>query len=183
MKEGKYLDEILKRRGATWLRQGRIVVIPAGFNSEPSDLQVLLSPELLQRVEELEDDLHYTQTRLGEYLCPHCQAELSASGSFEVSRYADAYYQTFHCGYSAVGGRMERPCPSDPKFPTLDDYELKLKSSETKWGIEWTCDAVPKTAMARRIHLPVGIGRSEEQARQYVVAWYQQMAKRWEKSV
>ena len=62
----------------------------------------------------------------------------------------------------------DRLCPSDPKFPTLDEFELKT----VQRGNEWYCHAVPKTANSRRIELSIEHGNTEYEARQQVIKRY-----------
>jgi hypothetical protein len=148
--EGKYMEEVRGHRGASWFKHGRVVLIPASFDVEPVDLQTLLNADLLRKVEGLEEDLDLTRDALSQYLCPYCGAGL---GSFGV----------FACGYP------EKPCPSDPEFPKLEDFELKLR--QDSYG-EWICEAKGKTPNARRVGLGSQPGRTEDEARQRVIDRY-----------
>lgn len=105
--------------------------------------------ELLERIEDLKQ-------RIDE--CPHCEAELITLGGDEDE------YRAYSCGYSR--GTYNHPCPYDPNFPTLEDYELVTqKRRET-----WYCSAKPKTKTAEMLDLDTQRGRTEEEARQRVAA-------------
>lgn len=173
--EGKYMEEICKRKGASWAKKGRVVLIPMGFGVEPTDLQALLNADLVRRVEELQEDLEITQDELGQYRCPYCGAALSSAASVELDEHSDGYYQSFECGYAVLDGYPETLCPSDPKFPTLEDFDLQVH--KTKYENEWICTPVPKTPHARKVDLYPQPGRTEEEARQRVIEWYNYIMK------
>jgi hypothetical protein len=118
------------------------------------------------------------------FKCPHC-------GDFLVERY-DTYlvedadevvtFSTFECGYVSIDGYMRRPCPSDPRFPKLQDYTIKCQENskkQTTWEPtwKWTCFAVPKTDMARLLSLEPGYGQTKRGARRMLSRHYAEAAK------
>jgi len=171
--EGRYMEEVCKRKGASWVKKGRLVLIPASFGVEPSDLQTLLNAELLQKVEELEGELETTRDALGQYICPYCGAGLSSAGPGDPD--GESYFQSFECGYSRIDGSVERLCPSDPRFPKLEDFEFRLDKTSHD---EWICSAIPKTAAARKVQLWPEPGRTEEEAKRRVVEHYNYIAQK-----
>jgi hypothetical protein len=173
--EGKYMEEVCRRKGASWFKKGRLVLIPVGFGVEPSDLQTLLNADLLSKVEGLEEELDATRDALGQYTCPYCGAGLSSAGPVELDEHTDGYFQVFTCGYSCGDGYEERLCPSDPKFPKLEDFELKVHLD--KYG-EWICHPISKTPNARKVGLGSQPGRTEEEAKQRVIDRYNYVSKK-----
>ena len=88
--------------------------------------------------------------------------------------------RTFECGFTDSGGETRRPCPSDPDFPAFGDYDiLCVEKTEAGSLFRWTCDALPKTKMARLLHLPSAYGRTENEARRELSAQYEQRASPW----
>jgi hypothetical protein len=133
--EGRFMEEIQKRKGASWVKQGSIVLIPAGFGMEPTDLETLLNSELARKVGDLQD-------QLAEYTCPICGEGLSSAGPIQLSEDSDGYYQSFGCGYAAIDGHPESLCPSDPLFPKIRDFDLQVSKIDPqrqvyRAGAEW----------------------------------------------
>jgi hypothetical protein len=66
MIEGRYL---WRRRPSEGGRPGlsQAVLIPVGFNVEPTDLRTLLKPAMLQKLEEVTDELEASCEDLGQY--------------------------------------------------------------------------------------------------------------------
>lgn len=77
-------------------------------------------------------------------------------------------YERFECGYES-GGRSERPCPSDPKFPKFDDYDLTFQDVGDSM---WRCYPLGRTPMARSVSLPSGGGPTKQDAEAKVRQWY-----------
>lgn len=171
--EGKYMEEVCKRNGASWVKKGRLVLVPAGFGAEPSDLQTLLNAKLLEKAEQLEEELQATQDELGQYTCPYCGAGLSSAGPGDPD--GESYFQSFECGYSCIDGSVQQLCPSDPKFPELEDFEFDLRLTSHN---EWICTAIPKTPAGRHVHLLSQPGRTEEDARRRVIEQYNYTARK-----
>jgi hypothetical protein len=94
------------------------------------------------QLEELEDELGATPADLSRYRCPHCSAEMTASGGYPIDEHNKGDYEQFSCGHGRRDGRVVSLCPTDPKFPKLEDFELVM--SQTKSG-EWICWPKPKT--------------------------------------
>jgi hypothetical protein len=167
--EGKYMEEISKRRGASWVKPGRLVLIPVAFNIQPTDLRTLLEPVVLQRLGDLTENLEATQEELSRYRCPYCKAEMTASGGYPIDEHNDGDYEQFSCGYGVRDGRVESLCPKDPNFPKFEDFELIMR--QTKDG-EWICWAKPKTRYATLVRLDSCPGRTVEEAQRRVKARY-----------
>jgi hypothetical protein len=90
---------------------------------------------------ELEEQIEGLEDRLAPFKCPTCGAPLCETRRV-THESGDDMIEMFECGYQAGGGR---PCPSDPKFPTFDDYELQLKYFPD--ASRWSCYAIPRTQM------------------------------------
>src|SRR5258708_1158737 len=120
-------------------------------------------------MEELEDELGATRDDLSRYRCPHCNAEMTASGGYPIDEHNDGDYEQFSCGYGLRDGRVESLCPKDPHFPKFEDFELVM--NQTKSG-EWICWPKPKTPHARLIGLGSCPGRTEEEAKRRVKVRY-----------
>ncbi len=82
--------------------------------------------------------------------------------------------------YTVFGGEIESPCPSDPKFPKLDEYRLETSENPDEPHFKWSCSAFPKTEMARRLRLFVEYGETEDEARAKTFEKYARMSKRWD---
>jgi hypothetical protein len=80
--------------------------------------------------------------------------------------------ESFACGFQSFDGVVQRPCSSDPKFPSMEDYELVCERTSGQAGHEWTCCARPKTHMARKLWLEPAYGRSEKEVRRKMAATY-----------
>ena len=126
-----------------------------------ADLEKMASGEAIA---ELQRKIEELRAQVAEYQCPHCGAPL-------MERDWDLV-ETYECGFQTSAGTIQRPCPSDPRFPSLDDYDVTCKRASGQSDYEWQCDARPKTDMARKIHLDSGYGRSEDEARRKVKATY-----------
>lgn len=167
--EGRYMEEVSKRRGASWVKPGRLVLVPVAFGIEPTDLRTLLAPAMLQKLEELEDELYATRDDLSRYRCPHCNSELVASGGYPIDEHNDGYYEHFSCGFGLRDGQVESLCPKDPNFPKFEDFELQMHQSKSG---EWICWPKPKTRYAGLIGLSSTPGRTQEEAQRRVKAHY-----------
>ena len=167
--EGRYIEEITKRRGASWVKPGRVVFVPVAFGIEPTDLRTLLNPAMIQKLEELEDELDATRDDLSRYRCPHCNSELVAAGSYPIDEHGDGDYEQFSCGYGLRDGHVESLCPKDPNFPRFEDFELMMHQEKSG---EWICWAKPKTPYAGLIGLGTSPGRTQEEAQRRVKAQY-----------
>jgi hypothetical protein len=116
-------------------------------------------------IEELHQRLQEAEEALLEYRCPDCDSEM-------VFRYGDV--EEFACGYQTGGHFGTRPCPSSPKFPKIDDYELRIFALDEKESVwKYYCCALPKTDVARSVHLEHRSGRTPEEAREAVIEYYE----------
>jgi hypothetical protein len=165
--EGRYIEEISKRRGASWVKPGRLVLVPVAFGIEPTDLRTLVDPAMLQKLEELEEELDATRDDLNRYRCPHCNSELVASGGYPIDEHNDGDYEQFSCGFGLRDGHVESLCPKDPNFPKFEDFELQMYQSKSG---EWICSPKPKTRCAALIGLGSSPGRTQEEAQRRVTA-------------
>jgi hypothetical protein len=130
----------------------------------------LINAELLKQVEATEETLELTLRELSEYRCPYCNSPQSASGSIPVTEHDDGYYQVFECGYRMIDGFDQYLCPKDPKFPTIDEFDLLTR--QTSDG-EWVCYAKPLTPYAHKVELSnTPPGKTEEEARQRMIERY-----------
>jgi rubrerythrin len=114
------------------------------------------------RIAELNEQMNTAQGMLEEYeyfkeefSCPYCSMPLATRSDG---------YTSYECGYSPEG----HPCPHDPEFPTLDEYELELKHNRN----QWYCFAKPKTKNASKLTLDSTWGHTPEKAKERMVERY-----------
>jgi len=81
-------------------------------------------------------------------------------------RYGDEEYDTFECG--STRGWRDRPCPRDPCFPQLTDYDLTFFDENGAW----TCMAFGRTEQARAVELASGSGPTRDKAAKWVKRSY-----------
>lgn len=139
-------------------------------------IESVVNPPL---TEGLQDQLQQATVDLQEYRCPFCQSPLTTRASVPLSEDVEGTYETFECGYAQVDGHMERPCPSDPKFPKLEDYEFHFQAIEGDSHWKWTCFAIGRTRESRALQLLSGYGRTKEEAREKVEDSYRRYADPW----
>jgi transcriptional regulator with XRE-family HTH domain len=104
----------------------------------------------------------FTQQTLREFeadfLCPTCGA-LLAERSFVDHEYGDVEIEVFECGL--MRGWKDRPCPKDPQFPRIEDYELQhSQDGEDRWH----CFGLGKTEQARSVEFSPGFGSTKAEA-------------------
>ena len=128
-----------------------------------------------EAISELQDELEVMRSQLSEYQCPYCQSELVEMTYIEYDERSSGQVESFECGYSR-GGWRTRPCPEDPEFPKLTDYELVVTREEGR-GEAFLCFARPRTDMARAVNLAVGIGRTATEAKDSVRAQYHRLSR------
>jgi hypothetical protein len=132
--------------------------------------------------EQLQEELATTKDEIREFRCPHCSAPLTSRAEVDLDEHTSDSVESFACGYSTLGGFVESPCPSDPKFPKLEDFELRCTckanplTPKDRW---WTCSAVGNTPMAKKVHVGSAVGRTEAEAKQKVIEQYERISKRW----
>lgn len=112
--------------------------------------------------ETLVAELENVRNEPAEFQCPHCKAPLSERGARPLSADCEVLYEAFECGYAAEDGQMERPCPSDPFFPSFEDYFLEFTEASDNRTLY--CRAVPCTEMAKLLRLSPTFGRTKDEA-------------------
>ncbi len=136
--------------------------------------------ELQEEIERARDELDVTREELSQYRCSFCGAELTSriDAPMDLEENDWGIRENFACGYQTFAGFTERPCPKDPCFPSLEEYDLQVREMDSKerhW--RWQCYAQPKTDMARRLHLPTGYCRTREEAEKYVRGAYERYSR------
>jgi TIR domain len=141
-------------------------------------IDAVLNPPIAQ---DLQDELRHAEENLLEYSCPYCRAPLSTRSFVTLSEHDEGAYEDFECGYAQIDGYKQRPCPSDPKFPKLADYELTYREikGDTVW--RWQCFAHGKTRESQLLSLTAGLGRTQEEALQRVEEAYERCARPWKR--
>jgi len=174
--ESNLIEAVHRKRGAQWEDRGTLIRVPLNFGMDLIDH----SADLRVQLEEIQSELEHAKEQLGEYSCSFCHAPITFQGSVPLSDQVDGYAMAYACGRYETDGPGNRPCPSDPKFPKLEEYELKLveNSSESTW--KWTCFASGRTLMAKEVSLGPGLGRTAEEARERVAENYKRVSERWE---
>lgn len=140
-----------------------------------SELEQLASGEAFVQ---LQQELERAHDALAEFQCPFCAAPVTDRGGHWVGSEHYGLFEVFECGYAAEDGMMTRPCPSDPRFPSIDDYELHFGEDAEESDVRWHCHARPKTEIARSVSLGVAYGRTKAEAEQSVVEQYERFARR-----
>jgi hypothetical protein len=142
-----------------------------------SELERLASGEAAKH---LQQELERAKDELSEYKCCFCGAPLVERGGESVGPNSDHYglHEIFECGYHAFDGYTERPCPSDPKFPHYEDYELEFHHNASGAQDSWLCFARPMTEMARKLSLQPGYGRTKEDAVRHLRERYDRYARK-----
>jgi len=129
--------------------------------------------DLEERFERTNEELQKTHEELAPYKCSDCGAPLVSSHQQDFpEHHCIVTFDTFACGHQTSDGFTERPCPKSPNFPRLEDYEFSYKEDT---GQGWLCYAKPNTTAARSVHLPVGHGRTQEDAERYVRDAYERL--------
>jgi hypothetical protein len=142
-----------------------------------ADLEQIASWEAITELQSIIDDL---RAKVAEYQCPYCGSDLSTridAPLDPLEKHWDVI-ETYECGYQVFGGAVQNLCPSDPNFPSLEDYELLLEATEGETATKWNCSARPKTEMARKVRLDVTFGMTKEAAIRRMQANYHYRAGR-----
>jgi|LQYC01.1.fsa_nt_gi hypothetical protein len=136
--------------------------------------------DLQKEMDRTQKELEQTREELAEYRCPYCGAQLSSRIHAPTDPEQNDWdvREEFLCGYQTFGGYIESPCPSDPRFPKFEDYELNFFNipEEPRWP--WQCYAMGRTDMARRLRLSPGHGATREEAERELRDHYDRYAKR-----
>jgi hypothetical protein len=147
-----------------------------GIDRVVAAIEQVVNPPL---AEDLHEKLDAAEERLQEYRCSYCGAPLSERASVQLSENDSGTAEAFECGYSHVDGSIQRRCPSDPKFPRLQDYEFTYREVTGDAFWKWECFATGKTEEARALMLMRAPGSTQEEARQRVIDSYNGYAKPW----
>ena len=128
----------------------------------------------------LQQELERANAELSEYKCRFCGAPLAERGGEFVGPNSDngVLHEIFECGHHVLDGQTERPCPSDPKFPRFEDYELVFHHDSSVTHGAWLCLARPRTDMARKVSLQPGYGRTKEDAVRHLRERYDRSARK-----
>jgi hypothetical protein len=173
--ESNLMETLHRKRGARWEENGTLIRIPLNFGMELIDH----SSNLRAQLAEVHGELEHAKEQLGEYSCSFCQAPIIFQGSVPLSDQVDGYAVAYACGRYETDGSGNQPCPSDPKFPKLEDYELKFEEHPCEPTWKWFCFAIGKTPMARQVSLGRGLGQSIEEARERIIEEYKRFSKPW----
>ena len=130
-----------------------------------AELEKLASGDAISNLQSVIDDL---REQVSEYQCSICKAPLSTRMDAPVDEEQKHWdiVETYECGHQLFAGYTQYPCPKDPKFPTWEDYDVVCERTNDKSPRSWQCHAWPKTDMARKVHLEISYGKSEEAARE-----------------
>ncbi len=167
-----------RESGPYWSDRGRLVVIPLDFGIDPVDI-----PEnLFAAIEQLKSSLSEKEEELAEYRCQWCGASVSETVQIPLDEEGRDWgiREVYACGLDMIDKVVQRPCPSDPKFPKLKDFELCFKENPSESLFKWTCYAKPKTKYAQMLSLMKEIGSTRQEAQHSLIAKYKRMARRRE---
>jgi hypothetical protein len=114
----------------------------------------------LERAQELIGDLEYYKE---QFACPHCGAELTTLAG------EDEEYRAYSCGYTS-GPEGNYPCPFDPEFPKLEDYEFEIRKTASG---KVFCNPKAKNRNAYKLSLQGQSGETEQEAREKIIKNYQ----------
>lgn len=171
--ESNAFENLQGRRGVTWKERGLLVRVPLNFGMKLLDH----TRDIRAQLEELQEEFELAKEELAEHKCSFCGAPIVAQGPVPLSEDDEGYYFSYACGRYEDGD--EQPCPSDPGFPKLEDYELHFTEHTSESYLKWSCWAKPKTLAARRVDLTVGRGQTKEEANQKMVDNYARISKPW----
>jgi hypothetical protein len=120
------------------------MVRPDLYKDHPrAELEAMASGEALAKLQSEIEDLH---EKMADFQCPYCGAALSTRVDAPVDPEVDHWdvVETYECGFERFGGEVQRLCPSDPRFPSLDDYNLSCDTP--RHALEGTVSA-PSTGL------------------------------------
>lgn len=122
---------------------------------------------------ELEEELDAAREHLSEFQCPFCRADLVTRMPAPISERDEDEIVGYECGFETFAGEIRSPCPTDKRFPAFTDYELKKMEHEPG---RWIVYAIPKTSMARCLHISGGMGTTPEEAIEDLKEHYRRIA-------
>ena len=161
------------------------VIRPDIYANHPrSQLEKMASGEALSELqnelERVKEELEYTQEELSQYKCPYCKAPITTQDIVVLEGGDDLdTAERFACGFAVAGGQLVHPCPSDPRFPKLDEFVFALQEMPKETVMKWVCYLRPKTDMARLIHVGRAVGRTAEDAKEMAIRLYNGIAEKW----
>ncbi len=135
--------------------------------------------ELQNEIERAQRELEAAKEELSEYRCPYCNSCLANRIDAPVDPEQKDWdiRESFECGFQRFGSFIEQPCPADPRFPKIEDYDLHFKNTPEEPHFKWQCYAIGKTDMARKLSLSSGFGKTKEEAKNQIHEQYARLAK------
>jgi hypothetical protein len=137
-----------------------------------------------QALRSLQEELDNVKNELAEYRCSYCGAPLSERMILpdDPELYGGGLGDEFDCGHRTIEGHLIIPCPSDPRFPKLDEYEFVTEHNRNDPHAPCTVYLQPKTENAARIRFDGEVGKSEQQAKDRLIACYNKRAEKWKRN-
>lgn len=175
--DSNLLESVHRRRGVRWEVRGLLIRIPLNFGVPMVDH----TADLRAQLEETQDELAHAHEELSGYRCPVCGAPLTARNDVEISERDSGTLVAYECGRVDSDGPGSRPCPSDSRFPRLEDYDLHFREQPREGFWKWVCTAVGKTPAAKAVWLGAAPGRTQEEAHKHMIESYERAAKPWGK--
>jgi hypothetical protein len=164
------------------------VVRPDLYSRHPRvQLERLASGQAIQdlqsEIERMREELEATREELSEFQCPYCQAPLAerVNAPLDSSQKHWDLSEIYACGYQSFGGQIGSPCPSDPRFPKLEEYELQFHHNPREPRLKWQCLAHPKTINARRLSLSHSLGDTKEEAESGIRDEYKRRSRKYQR--
>lgn len=121
---------------------------------------VAILTEQMQKASQILEDAEYYKE---QFSCPHCGAELTTLAGDEEE------YREYHCG-NRSGPNGTYPCPEDPEFPKLEDYEFETRQLSSG---KFFCNPKAKNRNAYKLSLQPQSGATEAEAKQNIIKNYE----------
>ena len=145
-------------------------VRPDIYRSHPrGELAKLTSGDAVRA---LQAELDSMRESLAQFQCPHC-GSLQVAHGFHGFDEDEVEVTIYDCGHHEHDGAPVRMCPRDPRFPGLDEYDLKYY--EHTRGL-WQCTALPKTTHARQHRFGPVKGRTKDETTKFITEEYRRSA-------
>jgi chromosome segregation ATPase len=167
------VDKLAKRVA---IQEGELERLSKDYEANESLIKT--KEEELRKTKELQTELeNEIERHLREYseleskldVCPYCQAELIELTYLEAERDSGTL-RSYECGYSEIDGHLKSYCPSDPDFPSIEEFKFWLQKHVLY--DEWFCTLQPITKEAQKLRTKRVSGRTEEEAQRNMVAAY-----------
>jgi len=162
------------------------VIRPDIYQSHPrSQLERMVTGEALRDLEHeltrIREELESTREELSQFQCPFCSAPVVEQNQIPLDPEQKVWdtREVFACGFEAIGGSTDRPCPLDPQFPKLQEFDLEFFENAKEPFWKWMCYAKPQTRMARLLRLSPTHGGTREEAGKKLLEEYQRVATPW----